>query len=85
MPPAGPFLSDEKGAKESTGKGDSDFPLPCTHPLKTAKEGELRFPLFGISPRLFYCQLTGGGALLRNGPAAPGQVVQAPSPGGTSK
>ena len=39
MPPAGPFLSDEKGAKESAGKGDSDFPLPCTHPLKTTNQG----------------------------------------------
>ena len=73
-----------KGRKNRQGRGIPISPF-CTHPLKTAKEGELRFPLFGISPRLFYCQLTGGGALLRNGPAAPGQVVQAPSPGGTSK
>ena len=43
MPPAGPFLHDEKGAKESAGGGIS-ISLPLHPLLKTTKEGELRFP-----------------------------------------
>ena len=71
MPPAGPFLSGQKGAKEPVKAGDSDFPRLNNPPLKTAKKGELRFPLLGTSPKSFYRLLSGGGGLLRNAPAAP--------------
>ena len=54
MPPADPFLSGQKGAKEPVKAGDSDFPRLNNPPLETAKKGELRFPLLGTSPRLFY-------------------------------
>ena len=71
MPPAGPFLSGQKGAKEPVKAGDSDFPRLNNPPLETAKKGELRFPLLGTSPRLFSWWSSGGGGLLRNAPAAP--------------
>ena len=71
MPPAGPFLSGQKGAKEPVKAGDSDFPRLNNPPLETAKKGELRFPLLGTSPKSFYRLLSGGGGLLRNAPAAP--------------
>ena len=71
MPPAGPFLSGQKGAKEPVKAGDSDFPRLNNPPLETAKKGELRFPLLGTSPKSFYRLLSGGGGLLRNVPAAP--------------
>ncbi len=45
MPPAGPFLCGQKGAKEPVKAGDSDFPRLNNPPLETAKKGELRFPL----------------------------------------
>ncbi|ERI76468.1 hypothetical protein HMPREF0239_02108, partial [Clostridium sp. ATCC BAA-442] len=46
MPPAGPFLSGQKGAKEPVGKGGFRFPpFPTPIPLETTKKGELRFPL----------------------------------------
>ena len=54
MPPAGPFLSGQKGAKEPVKAGDSDFPRLNNPPLETAKKGELRFPLLGTSPELSY-------------------------------
>ena len=54
MPPAGPFLCGQKGAKEPVKAGDSDFPRLNNPPLETAKKGELRFPLLGTSPKLFY-------------------------------
>ena len=71
MPPAGPFLSGQKGAKEPVKAGDSDFPRLNNPPLETAKKGELRFPLLGTSPGLFYWQILGGGGLRCNAPAAP--------------
>ena len=71
MPPAGPFLSGQKGAKEPVKAGDADFPRLNNPPLETAKKGELRFPLLGTSPKSFYRLLSGGGGLLRNAPAAP--------------
>ena len=37
MPPAGPFLNDQKGAKESVKEGDFDFPLLDNPPLETTK------------------------------------------------
>ena len=80
MPPAGPFLHDEKGAKESAGEGFR-FPSPCTPSLKRPKRGNCGSPIFGISPRLLSCQLSGGGALLRNGPAAPARWRKCPSGG----
>ena len=39
LPPGGPFLNDQKGAKESVKEGDSDFPLLDNPPLKTANQG----------------------------------------------
>ena len=40
MPPAGPFLNGQKGAKEPAGKGGFRFPpFPAPIPLKTTKEG----------------------------------------------
>ena len=43
-PPAGPFLNDQKGAKESVKEGDFDFPLLDNPPLKTTKHRENRDP-----------------------------------------
>ena len=71
LPPAGPFLDGQKGAKEPVKAGDADFPRLNNPPLETAKKGELRFPLLGTSPRLFSWWSSGGGGLLRNAPAAP--------------
>ena len=52
MPPAGPFLHDEKGAKESAGEG---FRFPSPAPLlKTTNQGGLRSPLLDVPPKLFY-------------------------------
>ena len=70
-PPAGPFLSGQKGAKEPVKAGDADFPRLNNPPLETAKKGELRFPLLGTSPRLLRWRLSGGGGLRCNAPAAP--------------
>ena len=39
MPPAGPFLNDQKGAKESVKEGDFDFPLLDDPPLETTYRG----------------------------------------------
>ena len=71
MPPAGPFLSGQKGAKEPVKAGDADFPRLNNPPLETAKKGELRFPLLGTSPGLFSWQMLGGGGLRCTAPAAP--------------
>ena len=47
------FLSKESGGKERAGRGISSS--PALHPpLRSTKKGELRFPLLGISPELFY-------------------------------
>ena len=54
LPPAGPFLDGQKGAKEPVKAGDADFPRLNNPPLETAKKGELRFPLLGTSPQSFY-------------------------------
>ena len=54
MPPAGPFLGGQKGAKEPVKAGDADFPRLNNPPLETAKKGELRFLLLGTSPKSFY-------------------------------
>ena len=57
-PPAGacaagaPLLMAKAGGKPA-GRGISIF--PALHPpLETTKKGELRFPLLGTSPKLFY-------------------------------
>ena len=71
LPPAGPFLDGQKGAKEPVKAGDADFPRLNNPPLETAKKGELRFPLLGTSPKSFSWWSSGGGGLLRNAPAAP--------------
>ncbi|OUN22940.1 hypothetical protein B5G34_05945 [Flavonifractor sp. An82] len=80
MPPAVHFRLAESGQRPIKA-GDFDFPRLNNPPLETTKERELRFPLFGIFPRLFYCKLTGGGALLCNGPAAPVGCRKRPSGG----
>ena len=62
-PPAGPFLNDQKGAKESVKEGDFDFPLLDNPPLKTTKHrGELRLPPIGSTPQaaLLVCCLRPG-------------------------
>ena len=84
MPPAGPFLSGQKGAKEPVKAGDADFPRLNNPPLETAKKGELRFPLLGTSPGLLCWRLSGGGGLRCNAPAAPDGLVYPPFLGGTS-
>ena len=43
-PPAGPFLNDQKGAKESVKEGDFDFPLLDNPPLETTKHRGNRDP-----------------------------------------
>ena len=54
-PPAGPFLNDQKGAKESVKEGDFDFPLLDNPPLKTTKHRGAAAPLLEVPPRLLYC------------------------------
>ncbi|BFK69317.1 hypothetical protein I3000191B1_26410 [Flavonifractor plautii] len=72
MPPAGPFLNGQKGAKEPAGKGGFRFPpFPAPIPLKTTKEGASGPPSLESPPKLFYRLPSGGGGLLRNVPAAP--------------
>ena len=52
MPPAGPFLSGQKGAKEPAGKGGFRFPpFPAPIPLKTTKEGAFGPPSLESPPR----------------------------------
>ena len=71
MPPAGPFLNDQKGAKESVKEGDFDFPLLDNPPLKTTKHrGELRLPPIGCTPQVFYCYAACTVGLLRNAAGA---------------
>ena len=84
MPPAGPFLSGQKGAKEPVKAGDSDFPRLNNPPLETAKKGELRFPLLGVSPEPSCWRLSDGGGLRCNAPAAPDGLAYPPFLGGTS-
>ena len=83
MPPAAHFRLAESGQRPIKA-GDFDFPRLNDPPLKTTKEREPRFPLFGIFPRLFCRKVTGGRALLRNGPAARPQeaAVTFPPQGG---
>ena len=51
MPPAGPFLSGQKGAKEPAGKGGFRFPpFPAPIPLKTTKEGAFGPPSLESPP-----------------------------------
>ena len=84
MPPAGPFLSGQKGAKEPVKAGDSDFPRLNNPPLETAKKGELRFPLLGVSPEPSCWRLSDGGGLRCNAPSAPDGLAYPPFLGGTS-
>ena len=49
-PPAGPFLNDQKGAKESVKEGDFDFPLLDNPPLKTTKHRGAAAPLLDVPP-----------------------------------
>ena len=84
-PPAGPFLSGQKGAKEPVGKGEFRFsPFPTPIPLETTKKGELRFPLLGVSPEPSCWRLSDGGGLRCNAPAAPDGLAYPPFLGGTS-
>ena len=84
-PPAGPFLSGQKGAKEPVGKGGFRFlPFPTPIPLETTKKGELRFPLLGVSPEPSCWRLSDGGGLRCNAPAAPDGLAYPPFLGGTS-
>ena len=54
-PPAGPFLNDQKGAKESVKEGDFDFPLLDNPPLETTKHrGDCGPPYWKYPPKLFY-------------------------------
>ncbi len=50
MPPAGPFLNDQKGAKESVKEGDFDFPLLDNLPLETTKHRGAAAPLLDVPP-----------------------------------
>ena len=50
MPPAGPFLSGQKGAKEPVKAGDSDFPRLNNPPLETANQGGCGPPI-GCTPQ----------------------------------
>ena len=51
MPPAGPFLCGQKGAKEPAGKGGFRFPpFPAPIPLKTTNQGGYGPPI-GCTPR----------------------------------
>ena len=71
-PPAGPFLNDQKGAKESVKEGDFDFPLLDNPPLKTTNTGGLRPPYWMYLPEFFYrCAICTVG-LLRNAAGARG-------------
>ena len=47
-PPAGPFLNDQKGAKESVKEGDFDFPLLDNPPLETTKHRGAAAPLLDV-------------------------------------
>ena len=49
-PPAGPFLNDQKGAKESVKEGDFDFPLLDNYPLETTKHRGASAPLLDVPP-----------------------------------
>ena len=74
MPPAGPFLNDQKGAKESVKEGDFDFPLLDNLPLETTKHRGAASPLLDVPPKLSYCYITCTVGLLRN--AAGAQYVE---------
>ena len=81
-PPAGPFLNDQKGAKESVKEGDFDFPLLDNPPLKTTKHrGELRLPPIGCTPQVFYCYAACTVGLLRNAAGARCAGADVPSGG----
>ena len=54
LPPGGPFLNDQKGAKESVKEGDSDFPLLDNPPLKTARHRGAPAPLLDVPPEPSY-------------------------------
>ena len=54
LPPGGPFLNDQKGAKESVKEGDSDFPLLDNPPLKTARHRGAPAPLLDVPPKPSY-------------------------------
>ena len=58
-PPAGPFLNDQKGAKESVKEGDFDFPLLDNPPLETTKHRGAAAPLLDVPPGalLMLCHL----------------------------
>ena len=70
-PPAGPFLNDQKGAKESVKEGDFDFPLLDNPPLKTTNQrGAAAPPLLDVPPKLSYRYVICTGGLLRNAAGA---------------
>ena len=69
-PPAGPFLNDQKGAKESVKEGDFDFPILDNPPLETTKHRGAAAPLLDVPPRLFYRCATCTVGLLRNAAGA---------------
>ena len=72
--PAGAPLLVSKAGGKPAGRGISIS--PALHPpLKTTKKGELRFPLLGTSPELFYRQLSGRGGLRCNAPSARGRAT----------
>ena len=79
MPPAGPFLNDQKGAKESVKEGDLDFPLLDDPPLETTKHrGDCGPPYWKYPPGLFYSRVCKHRRLTpsrrrRRGAAAPPQ------------
>ena len=45
LPPAGPFLDGQKGAKEPVKAGDADFPRLNNPPLETGADGGV-----GVAP-----------------------------------
>ena len=55
-PPAGPFLSDQKGAKESVKEGDSISPSLTILPLKRPNTGGLRPPYWMYPLGAFDCR-----------------------------
>ena len=73
-PPAGPFLNDQKGAKESVKEGDFDFPLLDNPPLKTTKHRGVAAPYWMYPRGAFYRRLIRTAGLLRNAAGARGLV-----------
>ena len=93
LPPGGPFLNDQKGAKESVKEGDSDFPLLDNPPLKTARHRGAPAPLLDVPPEPSYrkapcaaglrCNAVGARSVVKSYPHAfyegRGAVLEMPS------